>query len=377
MRMRAKFIQSLAGIALAVLLLSYVGTAVLPAGASHRGATAASEPGSSASASISNSWKPLWINLEFSRLPPPRFGFSFTLNPLNRLGLLFGGIGSSEELDDLWITDGRQWLPFQTPHSPGRRAFANLVYAVGMQGAVLFGGSYQQTLLGDTWYFNGVDWVQVQSQVSPMPRSGASMAYDAGRNEVVLFGGVVDSGQVIESSSNETWVWNGVNWHQLPTGPSGRWGAQMVYDQSRQYILLYGGASGGALLNDTWIWNGLSWVELHPIHTSGGRADFGMAFDENRQQVVIFGGQVSGGIANDTWAWDGQDWIELPALQAPPVELTGGVQLAYLPELQTVTAFGDFRKKVAFPDDSFGVVEYSSMWSLNYQRPYYLPLVDR
>jgi hypothetical protein len=126
--------------------------------------------------------QPEWQSLEFPILPPPRIGSSLTLNPINKIALLFGGHNSSQgELNDLWITDGFGWMQFFTPHSPGERSGAGMAYDEARQVTVLFGGSGNQTLLGDTWLFNGVDWIQQHPKTSPSPRSAFSMAYDPDR----------------------------------------------------------------------------------------------------------------------------------------------------------------------------------------------------
>ena len=150
----------------------------------------------------------------------------------------------------------------------------------------------------------------------------------------------------------------------------------MVYDAAHLNILLFGGAADGGLRDDTWIWDGSSWIEQHPMHHPAGRADYSMAYDESRQQVILFGGQTSP-VQNpaETWAWDGEDWLLLPAKKAPPVELTYGAQLVFLPELQTVMLFGDYRWKTDNPEAEVQFGEYTEIWALNYQYFIFLPNV--
>jgi hypothetical protein len=246
-----------------------------------------------------SSWhspQPAWKRLDFSYLPPPQVGSSLVLNPINKLGLLFGGINANTgELNDLWVTDGHSWMQYHTPHSPEPRTDASMAYDEARQAAVLFGGSGGGRLLGDTWIFDGVDWIQRQPKTVPSPRNVASMAYDAERDLTVLLGGLTNTGEKYFEAVNEMWIWDGGTWRQQfpATLPPARLGANMVYDPTHKTVLLFGGGVGGGFLEDTWIWDGAVWVERYPQHHPTGRANFGMAYDQDRQQIILFGGQTS------------------------------------------------------------------------------------
>jgi hypothetical protein len=336
-------------------------------------------PSSQWTPSSLSSLQPEWQSLAFPILPPPRVGSSLTLNSINKIALLFGGINSTTgELNDLWLTNGHQWMQFQTPHSPQVRSDASFAYDEAHQEAVLYGGIGGNEILGDTWIFNGVDWIQQQPPVSPSPRTAASMVYDPDRNEIVLFGGLKVTDVKYDEALNEMWVWDGNTWQQQfpATLPPARWGANMVYDRAHKSIVLFGGAAGGGYLEGTWLWDGVSWAEQHPLHQPMSRANFGMAYDEVRQQVILFGGQTSTVFdPTDTWAWDGQDWTQLATHQAPPKELAFGAQLVYLPDLQTVVLYNAFREKIIV-DDGFKIIERSEVWALTYRNFIYLPLIN-
>ncbi len=322
-----------------------------------------------------------WQRLDFPVLPLPRVGSSFILNPINKIALLFGGINSTAgELNDLWMTDGHGWVQFQTPHSPESRADASMAYDEAHREAVLFGGIGGGELLGDTWVFDGVDWIQQQPAVSPSPRTAASMVYDPERKVTILFGGLAESGGKFDEALNEMWVLDGETWQQqFPAVlPPARWGANLVYDRLHKAILLFGGGtSGGGFREDTWLWDGASWIEQHPSHHPAGRANFGMAYDESRQQVILFGGQTyADSDPTESWAWDGQDWTQLPTRQEPSEELAYGAQLVYIPELQTVTLYNDFREKSITPNDDILFTERSGVWVLAYRYLFYLPIIS-
>lgn len=326
-----------------------------------------------------SSLQPEWQSLEFPILPPPRMGASLTLNPVNKIALLFGGHNSSHgELNDLWITDGFGWMQFFTPHSPGERSGASMAYDEARQVAVLFGGSGNQTLLGDTWLFNGVDWIQQYPKTSPSPRSVFSMAYDPDQGQIVLFGGLADMGGKYWEALNDTWIWDGTNWQQISPAitPPARLGANMVYDQAHRSIVLFGGGVGGGLLDDTWVWDGTTWSEQEPSHRPPARINFGMAYDEARQQVVLFGGQSHVGMVNDTWTWDGKDWQQLLTRQSPPEELAYGAQLVYMPRLRTTILYNDLSQKNTTPDINPIIIERSEVWRLTYQNLIFLPITQ-
>ena len=313
---------------------------------------------------------PSWKYLDFHSLPLPGFVFSLVLNPINDVAILFGGYNSTiGQLDDLWMTDGFEWIQFQTPHSPSGRSVSSMAYDEARQEAVLFGGYDGVNILGDTWSFDGVDWTQQNPTQSPPPRAHACMAYDPDRNLTILFGG-----EEYMEPLDDVWVWDSASWQQqFPAHlPPPKFGANMVYDRVRQVMLLFGGAAGGGLHDDTWIWDGTDWTEQQPAHRPAGRADFGMAYDEDKQLVILYGGQASPPVPTDTWAWDGIDWEQLQTFQTPPEALSYMARLVYMPALQTVMLFNDHRIKTF---DPFTFTEYMEGWMLTYQYFSFLPLI--
>jgi hypothetical protein len=325
--------------------------------------------------------RPTWKYLEFGSIPPPRIGFSLTLNPLNEIAILFGGKSStSGELNDLWLTDGSGWIQFQSPHSPSGRHGSNMTYDEARQEVFLFGGGDAGGLLGDTWSFDGVDWTQQYPAHTPPPRSGASMAYDPDRNVVVLFGGWGDTGGMDWEALNDTWVWDGADWkQQFPASlPPARFGASLVYDPARHAMLLFGGGEGGGLLDDTWIWDGADWSEQQPALHPPARADFGMVYDESRQMVILYGGQAQAFTdRTETWAWDGDDWVLLPTIQSPPERLSYMAKLVYMPGLETVILVNDLREIIELPDGTIVFTEWMEVWALTDQYVNFLPLVTQ
>jgi hypothetical protein len=160
-------------------------------------------------------------------------------------------------------------------------------------------------------------WRQLSPAASPPPLGWPAMAYDEARDRIVLFGGASSiTGGTIRSG---TWVWDGSTWTELspPTSPPARWTHGMVYDEARQRIVLFGGLSGdgpGTQLNDTWEWDGSTWTEISTANSPPARGVHGaMVYDSARERVILRGGGITPSVApiGDTWEYDGVDWTEI------------------------------------------------------------------
>jgi len=130
----------------------------------------------------------------------------------------------------------------------------------------------------------------------PPGRSLSAMAYDESRQYVVMFGGQNSSGTLAD-----TWIWDGSNWTQrLPfSAPSARDGHEMAYVSSRQRVVMVGG--GGTAGTEVWEWDGTNWVQRFP---SPGASFYrhAMAYDIARDRVVVFSQD------GKTWEWDNLTW---------------------------------------------------------------------
>lgn len=115
------------------------------------------------------------------------------------------------------------------------------------------------------------------------------MAYDEARGELVLFGGRGGEGP----NPAETWVRRNESWVRLhpEDEPSPRYGAAMVYDSSRREIVLFGGWAGSnggnETSNETWIWDGVNWRLAEPVTSPPSRAFAAAAFDRKDRKSVV------------------------------------------------------------------------------------------
>jgi len=167
----------------------------------------------------------------------------------------------------------------------------------------------------ETWAYNGATWSQLHPAQSPPGLDEMAMAYDIARHELVLFGGETHNiNGTTGVAVNNTWVFDGTTWTQLapPTVPSARVGASMVFDQALGRIILFGGASSNpdatsaspTVFDDMWTFDGTTWQQLHPATIPSGRFLAQMTYDDASQQIVLFGGALNTtSDANDTWTF--------------------------------------------------------------------------
>ena len=144
---------------------------------------------------------------------------------------------------------------------------------------------------------------------------------------MVVFGGLNDN----TVWSNESWALSlsgTPHWTQLaPTGtlPVGRSHHGVIYDPSRQRMILFGGVAFPGPPNETWalsLSGPSTWTELAPAGTPPSkRWAFATGYDPTRDRMLIFGGAVPSDV-NETWALsfgDNLEWNQLaPAGTLPP-----------------------------------------------------------
>lgn len=220
--------------------------------------------------------------------------------------MLVAGGYASENLNETWGWDGREWAFLSEGDFTARRSHV-MVYDTARDTAVLFGGYGVRDPLGDTWERgpSGV-WTLAASD-GPSPRGSTAMVYDARRGVTVLFGGYLDGRDL-----GDTWEWDGVHWTQVAdSGPIARRTHAMAYDSRRGVTVLCGGYGLSGRLSDTWEWDGSTWTQVGDIGP-GERTGHQMAYDEQRGQVLLFGGSDDTLRRwDDLWAYNGLDWTRL------------------------------------------------------------------
>lgn len=248
--------------------------------------------------------------------PPARSGHSMAYDSTAQRVVLVGGVDSTQNtLENTYEWDGIIWS--QRTFRPAARWTAPMAWDRERRVAILFGGEGRD----DTWKLSSAGWSELSPAVKPPPRGHHAMGYDAARRRVVIFGGFAGGSSPY---LQDTWEWDGINWSLNPTAASPPAVADpaMVYEESRQRLLLFGGGFPVArtFSNQTWAYDGTNWTQLFPNASPPARMAHGMTYDRRRARVVLFGGDNTSPL-NDTWEWDGTTWQQANPATPPPARI--------------------------------------------------------
>ncbi|HEX6239731.1 MAG TPA: hypothetical protein VFZ61_02510, partial [Polyangiales bacterium] len=170
-----------------------------------------------------------------------------------------------------------------------------------------------------TYELAGDSWSPRAS--AKLPHTGGALAYDVSRAGSVYFGGVIAFGEY----SDQTWLWDGAAWEPLAalTSPPARTRAAMAYDERRETLVLFGGATivqgRQSHAFDTWELRDTTWSEV----TASGptpRDTPSMTYDQGRRRVVLWAAQSERD--SRLWEFDGKRWF---GEEPPPIAGAAGV----------------------------------------------------
>ncbi|HOB70584.1 MAG TPA: kelch repeat-containing protein, partial [bacterium] len=244
--------------------------------------------------------------------PDLRGYHSMVFDEVSEKVILFGGLTDWGASEEMWEWDGKRWdlvIPESFSNPAGRDSHA-AVYDSEQNCMILFGGWTDSGAENIIWKWDGRSWEEVVPATSDVPtvRFSHAMAYDKNRNRIVLFGGLTEDG-----INDETWEWDGAKWEKIiPENnifPSARHGHSMIYDESLQKVLLYGGntAEGSEEWNgELWGWNGTKWEKFDiSKNSSSARGYSSLIYDSYENKSVVFGGKAQSGLNNDIFEWHG------------------------------------------------------------------------
>jgi hypothetical protein len=226
--------------------------------------------------------------------------------------VLFGGGTSRSEYSDTWTWDGTAWNQ-ATGYigyigvEPSPRQGAAMVYDSARDVVVLFGGFGTTGDLNDTWEWNGANWTQVFPKKRPAIRGAHRMVYDPVNKVTILHGGFRTT---LGRTLRDMWSYDGSNWTEIKPFniPNDRRDQSLVFDAARGRICLYGGLKDtGTIhytLGDLWDWNGKDWVSRSPATTKPpDRSSGHAAYDPKLSRIIMFGGtNAVPSTLTDTWA---------------------------------------------------------------------------
>lgn len=279
-----------------------------------------------------------WSNQYPNPSPPIRTGAVMAYDSINRKTVLFGGGTSSAVLNDTWVWDGSTWANMNPPNPPPGRFNAVMAYDTLHGQFVLFGGQdFFDPYFVDTWVYDlsANTWTPKSttagapySPYPPAPNAGriwSSMVYDESMQKVVLFGGYGFGNLTL----GDTWTWDGAAWTLVAaTGPAPRSAQMMAYDPAQQHVVLFGGVdSNNHYLNDTWILDGSGWTQAAPVNQPTARGQGAMAYDGVNQKLIL-----AGGFALPSGAWNSETWLYGGTAAAPTavtINVPGNVQFTF------------------------------------------------
>jgi hypothetical protein len=231
------------------------------------------------------------------------------------VAVLFGGADNfGNYLGDTWEWSGNTntWEQREPAASPPTRASASMAYDPVRQKMVMWGGwNGGRDVL--TWEYDGSTWRSFSPPNHPMGRDKHVMVYDAQLDKLVLFGGKVNTGPQ-GGDQNDTWLYDLTihtwNQHLTTVQPSPRANQAMVYDSTRQVVILFGGfgpLNGTVVLGDTWEWAGSDWIQVPTPNHPSPRWLSGFSYDPVNAEMLVFGGHQtypqSEDFAGDTWSY--------------------------------------------------------------------------
>lgn len=284
--------------------------------------------------------------------PPGCAGANLVYHPQLQEVLMLGCLSASTRAEDthvIWGWNGEQWHRV-AEGGPELLVLGGAAYDEKRNMVVQYGGySLEKNHCGrETWEWDGQAWAEKERQ-SPAPCDHLEMVYDASRQEIILFGG----GDENTNLNTETWSWDGSKWTSIsPSGPAGRAHFGFVYDDTHEQILLYGGYSD-KILDDLWAWKNGEWQSID-LPGPGPLSHVGMALD-SEEALILFGGAGSTStftsLTDKTWRLTNGSWSELN-LETHPSK-RGSPAMAYDRGRKRIVLYGGFASNRADLNDTW------------------------
>lgn len=150
-------------------------------------------------------------------------------------------------LADALSTSNRRWVDVRRS-APGALRGPRAVFHTRLGQVVMYGGDRNVGSLpvepsAAMWAYDGSTWISLCDPCAPTPLFAPGLAYDSKRHQILLYGGLG-----VTAAADRLWAWDAAQgWREIPTtgptpGPRGM--VQMVYDEVRDRVVLFGGAPG-------------------------------------------------------------------------------------------------------------------------------------
>ena len=173
--------------------------------------------------------------------------------------------------------------------------------------------------MSEMWMLDASGWQTMDAQGSPA-FSHHSMVFDESRQVLVVCGQTE-----MMNSSNDIWEFNGSTWTKVFSLTDTSFGdAELAYDASRQKVVLYRATFSG--LVETWELESGTWQKKSPTQKPVAMFDGALfAYDAGLRKCVVVAEDVNmTKIGSETWLWDGVNWSQSTGSQ-PDKALMGGM----------------------------------------------------
>lgn len=221
-----------------------------------------------------------------------------------------------------------------------------MVYDTRNSRIILFGGytmiSTEYIQLSDTWIFDCTTntWSEQNHTIHPSSRQNFGMVYDPTRQKILLFGG----------NSDDTWIYNCStdSWTQThpDVKPPARTDPAMYFDPINDKVILFGGYSTETdeKYNDIWAYefSNNTWTEQHPQDESPSpRYGHRVIYDSYNKKGLFFGGRAEE-VTNELWLYDygTNSWEEIDQPQTEKPETRYWHEMVYDTDNNEVIIFG-------------------------------------
>ena len=273
--------------------------------------------------------------------------------------LLFGGANERQVWSDLWSLGKNGWNLVKIAEGPGPRTFASFVYDQKHSRSIVFGGN--KVLFGndknppvfyfDTWEFKNGQWKEIKPSNNPEPRAEAAIVYDKSKERILLFGGYrLEKGKLKRFA--DTWEFKGNVWRKINDNQiSARNGAAIAYDSKQKRVVLFGGSTAnkeyGENTGETWVlekdeWRKLDIVQPPNIFNSN------LVFQHDTSRVIRFGGWNGTRRISETWVLSGNSWSKLSLKTNPNPR--NHASMVYNPVTKETILFGGHDGEKIFGD---------------------------
>jgi hypothetical protein len=294
---------------------------------------------------------PTWQALSPATIPAARWSPQLVFDSARGTVIMYGGSNNppNATFDDMWEWDGTDWTQLCTGCAPGKRASFGMVYDSARDKVVIFGGQDDSGgRLGDLWEWDGTSWTSpTVTGTAPSARRGLYMSYDSTRSKSVIFAGRDASGIL-----DDVYEYDGTSWSG-PLTPATRPSARQddaassaaTFDPIHGRMLVYGGCVDvGCISNgsdDLWAWDGTNWTELCAACTGTGRSGANLTYDSTRDVAVLSGGWLNASGVGTPGTWELNtftgNWTNTDTINPTTRDTSGSV---YDPAHRRIVLFG-------------------------------------